>query len=334
MRIMITGATGYIGNALARKLAETGNKIHALVRNGQVKTLDHPNIKLFKGDINDYSSILNAMDGCEQVYHLASYSKLWSRPREIFYKTNVDGTRNMLQAALEKNISRFVYTSSTAVFGNSIHTAIIESDPRTIGFDNDYDLSKCMAEKLVIDYVSKGLHAVIVNPSRVYGPGKECYSNVIDRYLKAVLKYQPVVIPGCLEVIANYSYIDDVINGHILAMNYGKAGDRYILGGENISYRQLINIVKENISVQNAIAIPLPLMKLAGYFQVLWFYLTKKQPSFTPSTIKRYFTEAAFNSNKAITELNYRITPFRQGIYQSICHLKNQNVCEPLNPIR
>jgi nucleoside-diphosphate-sugar epimerase len=188
-----------------------------------------------------------------------------------------------------------------------------------------------MAEKLVTDYASKGLQVVIVNPSRVYGPGKESFSNPFDRILKAALKDRPVIIPGCPEVLANYCYIDDVVDGHILAMKYGKAGERYILGGENISYRQLINIVKENISVQNAIAMPLALMKIVGYFQLLWFYLTKKQPLFTPSTIERLFNDAQFNCNKAITELNYRITPFRQGIHQTICHLKNQNLCEPLN---
>jgi nucleoside-diphosphate-sugar epimerase len=324
MKIMITGATGYIGNRLAWKLAESGNEVHALVRNENVRNLNHPNIKLFPGNINDLASIYAAMDGCEQVYHLASFTRLWARPRTIFYQTNVDGTRNILQVAFEKNISRFVYTSSTAVFGHSIHTAMIESDPRTVGFDNDYDLSKCMAEKLVLDFAAKGLHAVIVNPSRVYGPGVESLSNPFDRLIKAILKDRPLIIPGCHNVVANYSYIDDVVNGHILAMKNGRAGERYILGGENISYRQFINGVKENISFQNAIAVPLPVMKLAGLLQLLLFYITRRQPSFTPSSVGRLFSNAEFNCNKAIRELNYSITPFRKGIYQTIHHLKNK----------
>src|SRR5262249_4338267 len=155
---------------------------------------------------------------------------------------------------------------------NSIHTAMIESDPRTVGFDNDYDLSKCMAEKLVVDFAARGLHAVIVNPSRVYGPGIESFSNPFDRLLNAVLKDRPIIIPGCHDVAANYSYIDDVVNGHILAMKHGKPGQRYILGGENISYRQFIDVVKENIPLQNAIAVPLPVMKVAGVIQLLLFY--------------------------------------------------------------
>jgi nucleoside-diphosphate-sugar epimerase len=326
---MITGATGYIGNPLAMKLANAGNQVHALVRNDQVKFLHHPNIKLFKGDLNDPSSILAAMDGCDEVYHLASFARLWAKPKEIFYKTNVDGTRNMLEAAVMKKVVRFVYTSSTAVFGHSIHTPMIETDPRTIGFDNDYDLSKCMAEKLVIEFASRGLHSMIVNPSRVYGPGNDSYSNPFDRMLKAVLNDRPVFTPGCPDVFANYSYIDDVVEGHILAMKNGKPGERYILGGENISYSQLLNIIKENVSVSNAIPVPLPVMKFFGFIQLLFFYLTKKQPAFTPSAITRYFRNTEFNCNKAISELNYRITPFRKGMYQTIHHLKNQMYANP-----
>src|SRR5215467_5779034 len=109
MKIFITGATGYIGNMLALKLAETGNIVHALVRiPREVKNLDHPNIKLFEGNINDIDSIRNAMDGCDQVYHLAAFARLWAKPSDIFFKINVEGTHNVLDVAVEKNVSGFV----------------------------------------------------------------------------------------------------------------------------------------------------------------------------------------------------------------------------------
>src|SRR5215510_15360692 len=152
MNIFITGATGYIGNALALKLADSNHIVHALVRNsGEAKNLNHPNIKLFEGNVNDINSIRRAMDGCKQVFHLASFVRLWARPSDVFFKVNVEGTSNILTAAVEKNISGFVYTSSTAVFGTSLSEPLSENDPRIIGFNNDYDLSKCMAEKLVMD---------------------------------------------------------------------------------------------------------------------------------------------------------------------------------------
>jgi nucleoside-diphosphate-sugar epimerase len=323
MKIFITGATGYIGNNLALKLADSNNIVHALVRNpDQAKSLAHPNIKLFKGSINDIDSIRNAIDGCGQVFHLASFVRLWARPSDIFFKVNVEGTSNVLAAAVEKNVAGLVYTSSTAVLGISLNEPLSENDPRIIGFNNDYDLSKCMAEKLVMDYAAKGLHALIVNPSRVYGPGIETYSNPFTRFLKASIKGKMVAIPKCPDVIANYSYVRDVVNGHILAMKYGQPGERYILGGENISYKEMLSVVKELLPEGRPIAVPKMLLKAAGGMQLLKFYFTKKQPAFTPSAISRYYSNTAFNCGKAIKELNYKITPFKKGITETILHLK------------
>ena len=184
MKIFLTGATGYIGKQLAFRLVNSGYTVHALVREpGKAGNLAHPNLKLFKGDVNDCDSIRKAIDGCERVFHVAAFARLWARPSDLFFKVNVDGTRNILEAAADKNISRFVYTSSTAVFGNSFNEPLSENDPRTIGFNSDYDLSKCMAERLVLDYARKGLCALIVNPSRVYGPGNESFSNPFSRLL-------------------------------------------------------------------------------------------------------------------------------------------------------
>ena len=323
MKIFITGATGYIGNILALKLAESNNSIHALIRRpAEAKNLDHPNIKLFEGDVTDIDSIKSAMDGCNYVFHLASFVRLWARPSNIFFKVNVDGTNNVLAAAVEKNVSGLVYTSSTAVFGISLNEPLTENDPRIIGFNNDYDLSKCMAEKLVMDYAAKGLHALIVNPSRVYGPGIETYSNPFTRFLKAFIRGKVVPVPKCPDVMANYSYVHDVVEGHILAMKYGRPGERYILGGENVSYHQMLSCVKEILPKGHTIGLPKMVLRAAGGMQLLRYYFTGRLPAFTPSAINRYYSNAAFSCEKAIDELNYKITPFKQGIAETITHLK------------
>jgi nucleoside-diphosphate-sugar epimerase len=325
MKIFITGATGYIGNALTLRLANSNHLVHALVRNiNKAKNLDHANIRLFEGDINDIDSVRQAMDGCNRVFHLAAFARLWARPSDIFYKINVDGTRNILAVALEKNISKLVYTSSTAVFGNSINEPLSENDPRTIGFANDYDLSKCMAEKLVLDYVTKGLNALIVNPTRVYGPGIETYSNVFTRFLNAFLERKLFPMPNCSDVVGNYSYVNDVVDGHLLAMKFGRSGERYILGGENISYAQLLQVVREIIPGRIVIKIPKKILQALGALQIVRFHLTKKQPALAPSAIERYYLNAAFSSQKAIEELNYKITPFAKGIADTIHQLKQK----------
>jgi len=323
MKIFITGATGYIGNLLAVKLAGSGHSVHALVRKpSTAENMDHSNIRLFKGDLNDIHSIRRAMDDCEQVFHVAAFARLWAHPSDIFFRVNVDGTRNVLDVAMEKNISKFVYTSSTAVFGNSLNHPLSENDPRTIGFNCDYDLSKCMAEKLVMDYAAKGLHAVVVNPSRVYGPGRATYSNPFTRFMMKALRGRLVPVPKCPDVIANYAYVHDVIAGHLLAMEHGKRGERYILGGENISYREMLQTMQSIIPAGRVIQIPKALLTAIGNFQLLRFYVTNQHPSFTPSTINRYYAHTAFSCDKAITQLNYTITPFRQGMTETIEHLK------------
>lgn len=323
MNIFITGATGYIGNILALKLADSNNRVHALVRNpNEAKNLNHPNIKLFEGNVNDIDSVKNAMHGCDHVFHLASFVRLWARPADIFFKTNVEGTANVLEAAVEKNVARFVYTSSTAVFGISLNEPLSENDPRIIGFNNDYDLSKCMAEKLVMDYAENGLHALIVNPSRVYGPGVETYSNPFTRLLNALIKGKVVPFPKCPGVIANYSYVHDVVDGHVLAMKYGRPGERYILGGENISYKEMLSVVKELLPSSRLLPLPKMLLQAAGTMQLLRFYCTNKQPAFTPAAINRYYTNSAFTCAKAIEELKYKITPFKKGLTETILHLK------------
>ena len=326
MKIFITGATGYIGNLLALRLADEGNQVHALVRNPlKAANLRHPNIELFRGDINDVASIKRAMDGCEQVFHLAAFARMWARPSDVFYRVNVDGTKNVLQVALEMDISKFVYTSSTAVFGTSINQPLSEDDPRTIGFCNDYDLSKCMAEKLVKEYAANGLNALIVNPSRVYGPGNATFSNPFARLFKSLMRGKPIPIPKCPETIANYSYVDDVVEGHILAMKFGKAGERYILGGENVSYRRFVQVVRDLMPVKNVIQIPKPLLKAAGVLQLIRFFITRKLPTFTPSTVERYYANTAFSCHKAIEQLHYRVTPFKEAMAATIHHLKQEN---------
>ena len=324
MNIFITGGTGYIGSLLARKLAERHHTIHALVRNPAAVShhLIHPAIKLFAGDVGDVESIRTAMRGCQRAFHLAAYARMWARPSDIFFRINVDGTRNVLDAALMENISKLVHTSSTAVFGTSLSCPMSEDDPRTIGFSNDYDLSKCMAEKLVRDYADRGLAALIVNPSRVYGPGNETFSNPFTRIFKRIIDGKIVAVPRCPHVVSNYSYIHDVVRGHVLAMERGRPGQRYILGGENVSYRRFFEIVRQFLPTR-LITIPKPLLKTAGACQLLRHYLTGSTPMFTPSTVNRYYSNTAFSSQKAIDELQYAITPFAEGIRETIEHLKD-----------
>lgn len=320
-KIFITGANGFIGRQLVKKLAESGETVHALIRNEKnAGGLVHPNIKLFYGDITHPESLALALKGCERVYHIAAFAKLSAKDPKIFYEVNVRGTANVLKQAYEAGVKKVVYTSSAAVYGPSLKQPLCEKDPRTIGFNADYDLSKYLAECLVKDYVHKGLFTVIVNPTRVYGPGHLSHSNAISKMLLQCLQGKTVLIPGCKKVRGNYAFIDDVVNGHIHAMEKGLGGEKYILGGLNISYEEMLSTIREQIKVRSLALSPM-LMKTWSWVELMKSKLSGKDPLITPETVNRYLVNAEFSCQKAINQLGYSITPFNDGIKKTIDYL-------------
>jgi nucleoside-diphosphate-sugar epimerase len=330
MKVLVTGAGGYIGNPIAHRLAEEQHQVIALVRSPASNVhLNHPNIQIMTGDITLPSSVQAAMKGCQQVYHVAGYARLWSPNPSVFYNVNVDGTRNLLLAALKENVEKFVYTSSTAVFGPSLMQPTIENDPRSFAFDNDYDLSKHLAEQEVFKYIKQGLSAVIVNPSRVYGPGLDSPSNAISRMLKNALQGRFIFLPGKASTIGNYAYIDDVVNGHINAMHLGKSGERYILGGENKSYQEIKDSITNIIGPSPVVQVPMAFFKLFLLGMISYKKITGQDAICSASGIMRYTKNSAFDCSKAKAEINYRITPFDVGIEKTIQEIIKELPCHP-----
>lgn len=327
MKILITGATGYIGYKLAMEAARRNYTVHILVRDLQSPLLPvHPNIIKFKGDITDNASVLAAMEGCSKVMHAAAIAKLSAKDNSIFYSVNVEGTRNMLHAALALNVKRFVFTSSGAVIGPSGKYPMSESDPRITAFENDYEISKHWAEELVKEYNRRGLFAVIVAAPRVYGPGHECNGNTMNSLLKSMLSMQLAFVPSCENVVANYAFVDDVVSGHFLAMEKGLGGEKYILGGENLSYRSFFQTIKENANKKiRLIRIPKLLLKIWSFLYMRICGLLKKETHISPKVVDRLAQNRALSCDKAIRQLGYSITPFAEGIRKTILHLTNKN---------
>ncbi len=318
-KIFVTGATGYIGHQLTRKLVESGHTVNVLIRHQNDAALfTNPHINVFYGDITASETIREAIKGCEQVYHTAGYAKLWAKDPSVFYEINVNGTKNVLQEALNAGVRKLVYTSSAAVFGPSFNSLICEKDPRMISFRSDYDLSKQLAEYQVKEYAQKGLFSVIVNPTRVYGPGLLSHSNAFCRMLLDGMKGKFVFIPGGKSVISNYAFIDDVVEGHIKAMQWGISGERYILGGENIAYEEVLRILKNEVKRIRLIPLSLNAMQLLGYFELVRNKISGLEPLITPAAAKRFFLDATFSNDKAIRQLCYSITPFNVGLKQTI----------------
>jgi len=325
MRIMITGATGYIGHKLALEAAAKNFTVHVLVRDVQSKFMPvHPNIIPFKGDVTEKGSVLSALKGCKMVLHTAAITKLWEKDNSIFYKVNVEGTRNVLDAALESGVQKLVYTSTCAVIGPSDKFPMSESDPRITAFENDYEISKHWAEELVKEYSRRGLFAVIVAAPKVYGPGIEGGGNFFDRLLRNIFSMNIAFVPSCDEVLGNYGFIDDIVTGHFLALEKGLGGEKYILGGENINYNTFFNAIKKFAGKKiRLIRIPKFLILIWSFLHMILFRLSGKHTNISPKTVHRFTQNRALNCDKAIRQLGYTITPFTEGIQKTIFHLKN-----------
>jgi nucleoside-diphosphate-sugar epimerase len=325
MNILITGASGYLGNNLALKLADMGHQVHALVRSAASGALlQHPHIKLFTGDIMDEASVMAAMKGCQQVYHGAAKVGVWAKDSAVFYKVNVEGTRHVLNAAKACGVQKTVFTSTCGVIGPTTGEPLDETANRTIGFVIDYDRSKKMAEDLVMTHVQDGMQVVIVSPSKVYGPGNISHGLTANAILHTFLKKRMAIIPRPGTYKVCFAYSEDVVNGHILAMEKGVSGEKYILGGTNISYFDFFNRIRELSSCRGRIIqLPKTVIKTMAHFQELNHRLWGFPVRFTASAVDHLFSHYTFCSNKAIQTLGYRITTLDEALDKTI-HFLNQ----------
>ncbi len=326
MKIFVTGASGYLGNKLTYTLAEKGHQVHALVRSASAKELlQHPNITVFKGDILEKEKLVIAMAGCRQVYHTAARVGLWAKDPAVFYDVNVEGTRNVLDAAIKTGVQKAVFTSTCGVIGPSLNEPMSERDPRIAGFCIDYELSKKMGEDLVFDYTNKGMDAVVVCPSKIYGPGIISHSLTANAMIEKFLKKRIAFIPAPGNYKVCMAFIDDIVNGHLLAMEKGKTGERYILGGINISYLEFFELIR-TLSLCNGRVIKLSKNIIKGWavLQLLNYKLTGTQPRLTLKVADYLLCNYTFSSEKATRELGYNITPLEEALNKTIHFLKTQ----------
>lgn len=328
MKVFLTGATGYIGNRLALHLAENNYEVHALVRNLRSENIPvHSNIYLFEGNLNDTNSIEKAIANCDFAFHTAAFTKLACNDVEEFYKVNVQGTANVLNAAKKSGVKKIIFTSSVSVFGPSQpNSSIEELHPRMNSYANDYELTKSMAENLVLEYNKNGLPGIILNVSRVYGPGINGFSNGVNRFISMSLKNRVIFVPSKLHIETNYVYIDDVTNAHLLALKNGKGGEKYIIGGENASYEKLFSTISECSQCKiPVVKINYMLLKTGVFIKTMADKLFFNESSLTPGLLDYLFTNRSVSSQKAVTHLGYEITNLKSGMELTMNFLKSRN---------
>ncbi|MBW6501058.1 MAG: NAD-dependent epimerase/dehydratase family protein [Bacteroidales bacterium] len=331
MRVFITGGSGFIGQRLAERLIAGNNEVILLLRDpGKTPELMHAGCQVIKGDVLNKPALIEGMRNCDLVFHLAAYTRPWSKDPEIPYKINVTGTVNILETAFKTGVPKVVVTSTAG-------TMSFSHDGRPVGestnpdpeFHTSYERTKAEAEKVCVDYSRKGLDVVIVNPTRVYGPGELTKSNSLTRIIKLYRKGLWRILPGDGNSVGNYVYIDNVVSGHILAASKGLSGERYILGGENLSYTDLFRIIgEESGSVRRLVRLPLPFLKAVLRCSTLFADITGLQPLLTREWLDKYLKNWIMSSDKAKEHLGYDIIPFRTGVGETFNWIdihENQN---------
>jgi len=326
MTYLLTGSTGFIGNRLATELVKAGHRLHILVRSPEkAASLMSGDVTLFQGDITDFDSVEKAMKGCSGVFHLAALARVWSRNPELSYRINVEGTVNILEAALKNGVRRVVFTSTAGTIRPSGPSEdSTEESELPLSYLTEYERTKNEAEKRCLEYVQKGLDVVIVNPSRVYGPGLIGQSNSVTKIISLYNRGKWRIMPGDGTSYGNYVFIDDVVSGHMSAMENGIAGHRYILGGENVTFEQCFRILAEVSGRKNRlIKLPAPVMTVAAKALFLIAGLWRKDPLVTPAWVERYLQHRRLSSAKAEMLLGYKATPLHEGIKKTLIWLNH-----------
>ncbi len=324
-RYLVTGGTGFLGRRLVERLVSRGHDVHVLSRDPAKHTLfTSPQVHFFTGDITSTDSLRLAVSGCDGVFHLAAYAKGWAPDEQAYYDYNVTGTENVLRAAAEEGAGRIVFCSTAGVINPSSEIPADEETPRTIPYSTAYERSKNEAEQLVKKYVRAGRDIVIVNPSRVFGPGPLTESNSVTRIIDLYRKDKWHILPGNGKSIGNYVYVDDVAEGMILAMERGRRGERYILGGDNLSYRDFFKELSQATGRNPFLfPLPLPLMLFISRMMMTGHRLFGMRPLITPQWVKKYSYDWKLSSGKAMKELGYRYTPFPEAVKKTVHFLKN-----------
>lgn len=313
-KIFITGTNGFIGSTLIDKLVDRGFSVRGLVRKEKEP---RKNVEFVLGDIMDVDSLRRGMEGCRYVFHLAAYAKNWAPDPKTFDRINIDGTRNVFSVAKEINVRRIVWTSTIVTLGPTPRGVVgDESMPRfTENFFTDYERTKTEMERESARWIKDGLPLVIVNPTRVFGPGLLSESNTVTQLIDGYRRGRMPILFNFGKNVGNYVFVDDVAEGHVLAMENGKIGERYILGGDNVSLKELFRTI-DRIDGRKRFQVPLwklgPLV--AANFLELCAKLFGIYPAFTPGWIRTFLADWTFMPKKAQQELGYRWTSFEDAV--------------------
>ena len=334
MRVLVTGATGFLGANLARLLLERGEDARALVRpSSDLRSIRGLPLEMAWGDLRDPGAVRRAVRGCGRVFHVAADYRFWARNPAEIYESNVVGTRNVMDACLEEGVERVVHTSTVGTIGlSALPAPCDEPTPVRAGqFTSHYKRSKLQAEQLALGYVSRGLSVVVVNPSAPIGPWDAKPTPTGQIIVDFVRRKLPAVVDTGLNIV----HVRDVAAGHLLAAERGRAGERYILGHCNMTLSE--------ICAELAALTGLPAPRLRLPYAVAWLagaastavstWITHRPPAVALEAVRMARHRMFFDPGKAVRELGLPQTPVRTAFEDALRWFDQQGLI-PRTPRR
>ncbi len=322
MKVLVTGGAGFVGSALVRHLLAAQHEVKLLVRSKSNSSIfDNPNVEIIEGTITSLEDVRKAMEGCNTVFHVAAsyiFYPFWEKEARDLYETNVQGTINMLNCALENKVERFIYTSTIATIGKELNGKPSTEDT---GFDTKlaghYGRSKYLAEQEVLKFCQKGLPAVILNPAMVMGEGDHKPTPSGD----VVCKFLNRSYPGYFKIAWAVTDVNDVAKMHMAAMTRGRVGERYIICDKRHYTLKEVFAILEEITGIRAPKIYFPYFLLSAFIHTEEFLsvkLLKKKPLMPTEGVKHSRNSIIFDNAKAVEELGYVATPFKETLAQAV----------------
>ncbi|OIV89709.1 hypothetical protein TanjilG_30585 [Lupinus angustifolius] len=332
MKILVTGASGYLGGRLCNSLLRQGYSVRVLIRpTSNLSDLPPPSssasLEIVYGDVTDYASLLSAFSGCSVVFHVAALVEPWLPDPSRFFSVNVGGLKNVLAAVKEtKTVEKLIYTSSFFALGPTDDGGVADENQvhHEKFFCTEYEKSKVAADKIALQAAANGFSIVLLYPGVIYGPGKVTAGNVVARIIIERFSGRLPGYIGSGNDRFSFSHVDDVVDGHIAAMKKGQIGNRYLLTGENASFKQVFDMAASITDTTKPIfSIPLWMIEAYGWLSVLFARITGKLPLISPPTVNTIRHRWEYSCEKAKQELDYSPRNLKDGLAEVLLWLKN-----------
>jgi farnesol dehydrogenase len=306
VQVLVTGGTGFLGRAVVTALHSRGHDVVLFARGATTSALPG---RAIDGDVRDSDAVHAAAAGCHAIVHMAALVSIWRPRARDFDEVNVNGLRNVLAAAKTAGVRKVLYTSS--------FLALPPSDGSHVLTANDYQRTKVVAEQVAIGAEKAGIPLIRLYPGVIYGPGEMTEGNLVGRLVRDHLARR---LPGVIgaKKAWSYAFVDDVARGYVEALERGRTGTQYRLGGENVPQMRVFEIVRELTGRSLPWRVPYAAAEMVGALQEMRARFTGTMPLLTRGTVDIFRHEWVLDSSDAVRDLDYRITPLAEGIKRTL----------------